>query len=79
MVDTGIGLLNEAAETIGGNDDFFDGVAHFAKKNKTDEEIARIEEKVEDSKAIGKIVRGTLKYGTLALGLAVALKYLFKK
>lgn len=72
-------LLNDAAETIGGGDDFFDGVAHFAKKNKSEEEKTRIDEKNEDYKAAGKIAKGGLKGVALLLGLAVTVKYLLKK
>jgi hypothetical protein len=31
-------ILNDAAETIGEGDNFVDGITHFAKKNKTDDE-----------------------------------------
>jgi len=80
LIDAGFGnLLNDAAETIGSGDDFFDGIAHFAKKSKSDEEKAKIDEKAEDFKAAGKVAKGGLKGLTLLLGLAVAVKYLTKK
>jgi hypothetical protein len=80
LLDENLGsLLNDAAETVGGSEDFFDGVAHFAKKNKSDEEKAQIDEKSEDFKAVGKIAKGGLKGLTLLLGFAVAVKYLLKK
>jgi len=78
-VDSGIGnLLNDAAETIGNGDDFFDGIAHFAKKNKTEEEKAKIDEQNEDFKAAGKIVKGALKGTTLLLGAALLIKLIKK-
>jgi len=80
MVDTAIGtLINDAEEVIDSGDDFFDGVAYFAKKNKTDEEKAKIDERNEDFKAVGKIAKGGLKGLMLLLGLAVTVKLLTKK
>jgi len=56
-----------------------DGVAHFIKKNKTEEEREKIDEKSDDFKAAGKIVKGGVKWATLMLGVAVAFKFLTKK
>ena len=79
MLDNGLGnLLNDAEETIDGSDDFVDGIAHFAKKGKTDDEKAKIDEKSEDFKAAGKIVKGGLKWGTLVLGAALLVKLIKK-
>jgi hypothetical protein len=82
LLNEGLGnILNDAAETINGSggDDFVDGIAHFAKKGKTDDEKAKIDETSEDFKAAGKIVKGGIKWGTLVLALAVGVKYLVKK
>ena len=79
MIDEGLGnLLNNAAETIGDGDDFGDGIAHFAKKNKTEEEKAKINEKSEDFKAAGKIVKGALQWLTLSLGATLLVKLIKK-
>lgn len=80
MLDERLGaLLYDTIETIGGSDDFFDGVAYFAKKNKTDKEKAVIDEKNEDVKAAGKIVKGGVKWLTMFLGFIAVVKYLTKK
>lgn len=80
MINPGFGnVLNDAAETIGGGDDFIDGITHFAKKDKSDEERAKIDEAGEDFKAIGKIVKGGLKWITMGVGVVVAVKFLVKK
>ena len=79
MIDPGIGnLLNDAAETIGDGDDFFDGVAHFFKKNKSEEEKEKIDEKSNDFKAAGKIARGTLKGAALLLTVGLLVKLVKK-
>ena len=72
-------LLNETANTVGDGDDLVDGVAHFIKKNKTEEEQARIDEKCEDFKAAGKIAKGGLKWIALGVVVAAGLKILAKK
>jgi hypothetical protein len=80
LINPGLGgALNDAAETIGGGDDFVDGITHFAKKNKSNEERAKIDETGEDFKAASKIVKGGIKWLTMGLGLAVAVKFLVKK
>jgi hypothetical protein len=79
MIVTGLeNILNDTAEKIDG-DDLIDGVSHFAKKNKTDEEKAKIDERSEDFKAAGKIAKGGLKGLMLLLGLVATVKFLTKK
>jgi len=70
------GLLNNTAETIGGSDDLVDGIAHFVKKNKTEEGRKKIDERSDNFKAAGKIVKGGLGWAALGIGLVVALKLL---
>jgi hypothetical protein len=49
LINPGRGdALNDAAETLGGGDDFVDGITHFAKKNKSDEERAKIDGSCDD-------------------------------
>lgn len=79
MIDPSLGnLLNDAAETIGDGDDFFDGVAHFFKKNKSEEQKAKIDERSDDFKAAGKIARGTLKSAALLLTVGLLFKLVKK-
>ena len=71
-------ILVDTAEKIDG-DDLIDGVSHFIKKNKTDEEKAKIDERSEDYKAAAKIAKGGIKGLILFLGLAATVKFLTKK
>jgi len=63
-------LVTEATENIGDCDDLVDGIVHFLKKNKTKEEKEKIDEKSEDFRAAGKIVKSAGKVGVALLGIA---------